>query len=684
MPYNIKTSGPTIRRFSLTEPSFTELCKQLSQLNGHPPATITYTDPDGDVVCLNSDIELREAFNLAGCGVLKLDVSPAEPRPTSTITTNESARQAARQATRKAIVKAKEEWKLATSLQEAMKAKEQSFADMMEAERKLKNGLSAAIQAKEQFMEEQQRRHKAQVEEMKRHNAAKQIQAAARRTILAKGKDWATAVRAKERAVAERRRLHQAKIDEKKRANAAKREAVAQKKRLLRARVEEKNRANAARHAQAAVHRSLLQAAAFKKANWKRLKSAARTEAAKTEVNHPGIQCSQCSAGDIIGTRFRCLDCKDFNLCAACEDTNEHPVDHIMIKMRLPTPEPEMVVPCSDCKIPIRGARYICMVCSNINLCSCCEARGAHAPSHPLLKTRTAASQSSPPPYRVPLLPMAAPREIDIDSEISFSDGDDYEDCVWIDDAHRGEVAPFRGSLMASIRTFNKQQLNKTEPAAPKRDDVLFDWSARLLHHIRAIANANELDGDDYGNDGIVEQPKRSLFADDDDDDLFADDDDDDLFGAKSTAKAAPKKNAAPKQEPKPKLPKPAASACGLFGDDDEDLFGAKSASKKKVAPKKPEQEPEPEPPKPASASAGGLFADDDDDDLFGSSKKPTLQQEEPVVEAEDLEQNAPFAAEIKQLQAMGFLFEREILAAALDLNKGDVAAVVQVLLPGA
>lgn len=64
--------------------------------------------------------------------MLKLDViSPAgiESRPTSTTEKNQTAKQVARRAARIAIVRAKEEWKLAASLQEAIKAKEQSVAD---------------------------------------------------------------------------------------------------------------------------------------------------------------------------------------------------------------------------------------------------------------------------------------------------------------------------------------------------------------------------------------------------------------------------------------------------------------------------------------------------------------------------------------------------------------------------
>lgn len=50
---------------------------------------------------------------------------------------------------------------------------------------------------------------------------------------------------------------------------------------------------------------------------------------------HEGIVCDGCE-GPIRGFRYRCMHCKDFDLCAACEHKGKH---HEHRVMRLPTPE---------------------------------------------------------------------------------------------------------------------------------------------------------------------------------------------------------------------------------------------------------------------------------------------------------------------------------------------------------
>jgi hypothetical protein len=122
--------------------------------------------------------------------------------------------------------------------------------------------------------------------------------------------------------------------------------------------------------------------------------SASESSAAQAEVNDPdahiGINCDHCQQKPITGVRFKCQVCPDYDLCAACETKNVHPLDHPLIKMRQPTRKDiHRDVQCDGCQAtPIVGARFKCTVCPNFDLCAACEAKGEHPTDHALLKLR--------------------------------------------------------------------------------------------------------------------------------------------------------------------------------------------------------------------------------------------------------------------------------------------------------
>ncbi|OMJ82411.1 hypothetical protein SteCoe_16885 [Stentor coeruleus] len=60
---------------------------------------------------------------------------------------------------------------------------------------------------------------------------------------------------------------------------------------------------------------------------------------AKTQDNfepvvHQNIICDECNVGPIIGIRYKCTVCHDFDLCQSCEDTSNHM--HPLVKIRVP------------------------------------------------------------------------------------------------------------------------------------------------------------------------------------------------------------------------------------------------------------------------------------------------------------------------------------------------------------
>jgi hypothetical protein len=114
----------------------------------------------------------------------------------------------------------------------------------------------------------------------------------------------------------------------------------------------------------------------------------AQSEDSKAHLN---IKCDGCGTVPICGDRYKCLVCDDFDLCSACEKKDIHPSSHPLLKMKVPArSDVHHNVQCDGCSVePIRGVRYKCLVCRNFDLCSACEAKNQHPADHTLLKLKT-------------------------------------------------------------------------------------------------------------------------------------------------------------------------------------------------------------------------------------------------------------------------------------------------------
>ena len=51
---------------------------------------------------------------------------------------------------------------------------------------------------------------------------------------------------------------------------------------------------------------------------------------------HKGIVCNRCGQENIVGIRYKCAQCSNFNLCENCENVYNHDIKHIMVKIRSP------------------------------------------------------------------------------------------------------------------------------------------------------------------------------------------------------------------------------------------------------------------------------------------------------------------------------------------------------------
>lgn len=113
-------------------------------------------------------------------------------------------------------------------------------------------------------------------------------------------------------------------------------------------------------------------------------------------VLHENVFCDSCKICPLINKRFHCVVCPDFDLCESCVDftNNSHNQSHDMILMKQPrnTLIEHVIhndVTCDGCKTtPIIGVRFKCTVCDDFDLCSKCVYN--HDPNHHLIMMKSA------------------------------------------------------------------------------------------------------------------------------------------------------------------------------------------------------------------------------------------------------------------------------------------------------
>jgi len=97
--------------------------------------------------------------------------------------------------------------------------------------------------------------------------------------------------------------------------------------------------------------------------------------------------------GPIVGKRFKCTVCYDFDYCENCKNTKEHSHEFKVVQPwvhpQIPNePEPaprsdgkfvHRYCKCDGCgEKPLVGIRYKCTVCPNFDFCEKCEASTEH------------------------------------------------------------------------------------------------------------------------------------------------------------------------------------------------------------------------------------------------------------------------------------------------------------------
>lgn len=120
--------------------------------------------------------------------------------------------------------------------------------------------------------------------------------------------------------------------------------------------------------------------------------------------NHHRCMCDGCLK-PIVGSRFVCYDCVDFDYCATCMETKRptsHPESHMFVRARMvddvvygkQTRDNHGEVYCDNCQEHIYRRRYKCLDCPNYDLCSnCIDTRSqVHKSEHSFIRIRSTAA----------------------------------------------------------------------------------------------------------------------------------------------------------------------------------------------------------------------------------------------------------------------------------------------------
>lgn len=66
------------------------------------------------------------------------------------------------------------------------------------------------------------------------------------------------------------------------------------------------------------------------------------TQESMEMVSHPYIICDGCGMDEVVGVRYKCSVCRDFDLCSKCESISDHP--HPFLKIKHPRQNPLKII----------------------------------------------------------------------------------------------------------------------------------------------------------------------------------------------------------------------------------------------------------------------------------------------------------------------------------------------------
>jgi Zinc finger, ZZ type len=63
---------------------------------------------------------------------------------------------------------------------------------------------------------------------------------------------------------------------------------------------------------------------------------------------HEGWECDGCKTSPIVGIRWKCLVCDEYDLCDACHSSEAHPVEHQILRIESPEDGEDLIEIVSD------------------------------------------------------------------------------------------------------------------------------------------------------------------------------------------------------------------------------------------------------------------------------------------------------------------------------------------------
>mmetsp|Transcript_8649 Transcript_8649/g.9003 ORF Transcript_8649/g.9003 Transcript_8649/m.9003 type:complete len:203 (-) Transcript_8649:40-648(-) len=104
---------------------------------------------------------------------------------------------------------------------------------------------------------------------------------------------------------------------------------------------------------------------------------------------HLSVRCDECKVHPLLGRRYKCLDCKNFDYCEACylkHRLNSQHSNHSFNCITKVHPMSNTVfslVSCDGCGMrPVVCERYNCLDCQNFDYCKWCYERNQEVHKH--------------------------------------------------------------------------------------------------------------------------------------------------------------------------------------------------------------------------------------------------------------------------------------------------------------